>query len=124
MDFEVSVETQNAENRITKMLNTLQTVPVPDELSLWQTLDMKRKKADTEIFVGGTTAFTMIYPRGRPVFVRKKRSVRPTGIRKPRWVGAGARTQAPGSKRPILLPILFDRLCARMSDMMQRVVKW
>jgi hypothetical protein len=117
LEFKLDIEA--AGNRIGKMLNTLQTVPVPDELTLWQTEDMHRKRPDTEI-LNQTAARTRIYPRGRRVLVRKTIG---TLIKKPRVVRRRA-VATPGQRRPILRPELYDKLCARMNDMMRRFVKW
>jgi hypothetical protein len=123
MGFEILIETYSAEDRITKMLNTLQVVPVPAELTEWQIKDMKRKRPDTEA-INPTTGLTHIYPRGRPALMKRK-SVLRSPIKKAVLRGMGIRrTQQPSSNKPILRPALFMKLRERMNEMMQREIKW
>jgi hypothetical protein len=68
MGFEILIDTQAAEDRITGMLGKLQKVPVPAEFTEWQKQDMKRKYPTTEE-INPTTAATTIYPRS-PVKVQ------------------------------------------------------
>ena len=119
--FEIFIDTDAAEKTITDMMNTLQVVPIPAELTAWQREDMKRKVPNTEV-LNATAARTMIYPRGRTNLAANKRAPRRT---KPLLRGKATRISAPaGHHRPILRPELFDKLCQRMRELMDREVKW
>jgi hypothetical protein len=125
MSFEILIESWEAEERVEKMLNKLQVVPVPAELTAWQTEDMHRKIPNTET-INPTAALTMIYPRSRTQLVAKKGApIRRSTWNKPRVV---QRYRTGGiqhvSTRPILRPELFQKLCERMSRMLSRELKW
>jgi hypothetical protein len=119
--FEIFIDTEAAEARILKMERTLQAVPIPDELTAWQREDMKRKTPNTEVF-NPTAARTLIWPRGRPSLAVKKQPRR----MKPLLRGKATRIPQPKTvgHKPILRPILFDKLCERMHALMEREVKW
>jgi hypothetical protein len=110
MGFEILIETMAIEDRIVKMMNTLQTVPVPAELTAWQVDDMKRKHPNTEI-LNPTAAITRIWPRGR---TQAQRSALPQRRRTVRAAG----------KHPILRPVLLNKLEVRMQELLRREVKW
>ena len=110
MGFEILIETTAIEDRIIKMQNTLQTVPVPAELTAWQVDDMKRKHPNTEV-LNATAARTRIWPRGRT------QAQRAAGPQRRRVVRAAG-------KHPILRPVLYDKLVARMQALVRREVKW
>ena len=120
MPLEISIDTNAAEGRLGKMLNTLQTVPVPAELTLWQTEDMHRKYPNTEE-LNQTAARTLIYPHSRRARVRKTIG---SLIKKPTHRVMRRTAATPGHRRPILRPELYDKLSARMNDMMRRFVRW
>jgi hypothetical protein len=120
MGLEILIETDAAEARITKMLSTLQAVPIPAELTAWQAEDMKRTRPHTEVF-NPTAAWTMIYPRARAALVKRTQSLKVKPVRR----GKATRIQRPATgHRPILRPELFDKLCERMRALMEREVKW
>jgi hypothetical protein len=112
MGFEILIETWAIEERIEKMQAKLQVVPVPAELTAWQTEDMNRKHPITEV-INPTTAETRIWPRGRTT--RQLRT---------RQRIISRRVQRMPGKRPILRPELFNVLRARMNLMMTREIKW
>jgi hypothetical protein len=123
--FAITIDTMQAEKRITAMLAKLQVVPVPAELTAWQVQDMRRRYPHTEV-LSPTSAATMIYPRSRREsgWLKKKRPQRKT---KPLLRGKARRIGKPilqTSHRPILRPELFDRLRERMNEMMQREITW
>jgi hypothetical protein len=111
MSFEILIETDAAEKRLTEMIAKLQVVPIPAELTAWQVEDMKRKHPNTEV-INPTTGLTQIWPRGR---TQAQRSARPQRTRRV--------VRAPG-KHPILRPALFDKLVERMRLLMNRSVTW
>jgi hypothetical protein len=118
--FEILIETQAAEDRITKMMNKLQVVPIPAELTAWQREDMKRQRPSTET-LNPTAARTVIYPRARKHLLIKRAPRRV----KPLLRGKTTRIKQPaGHKRPILRPELFEILCVRMRELLHREVKW
>jgi hypothetical protein len=110
MGFEIIIDSWEAEGRLQKMIDQLQVVPVPAELTAWQREDMKRKNPITDI-INPTTAETRIWPRGRTVRQLKTRQ-RITSQRR----------RAPG-KHPILRPILFDMLRER-GRLLLRAINW
>lgn len=121
----ITIDTEQAEQRIIAMLAKLQVVPVPAELTAWQVQDMKRRFPHTEV-LSPTAAFTMIYPRSRRESSWLKTKRPPRKI-KPLLRGKAKRIGRPivqSSNRPILRPELFDRLRERMNEMMQREITW
>jgi hypothetical protein len=124
MTLLITIETEQAELRVTAMLAKLQAVPVANELTAWQREDMRRRYPHTET-LSRTAAMTRIYPRSRrqSTWLRAKRPPR----RKPLLRGKAKRVGKPilqASHRPILRPELFDRLRERMVAMMQREITW
>jgi hypothetical protein len=122
MSLEILIETGAIEERIEKMQQKLQVVPVPAELTAWQSEDMKRRYPNTEQ-MAPTAARTMIYPRSRrdATWLKKKRAA---PRQKPLLRGKATRIVPTGSNRPILRPALFERLRERMNEMMARELKW
>ena len=130
MSFEILIETWEAEGRVVNMINKLQVLPVPAELTEWQTEDMKRKIPNTET-INPTAAMTVIWPRGRTKTALRNRPLkRPSVFRSKTWskprIVQRYRTggQQATTSRPILRPALYEKLRDRMSDMMQREIKW
>jgi len=112
MSFEILIETWAIEERVEKMASKLQVVPVPAELTAWQTDDMNRKNPITEV-INPTAAETRIWPRGRTT---RQLSAR-------QRIVSRRVTRMPG-KRPILRPELFNMLRERMKQMMSREIQW
>jgi hypothetical protein len=105
-DLSIEIDTLAIEERVAKMADKMYTVPVPAELTAWQSEDMNRQYPQTQT-LNATAAFTMIYPRSRKqaVWLKKKRAA----PRKPVLRGRAT---------------LFDRLRDRMNAMMARELKW
>jgi hypothetical protein len=123
--FDITFDAAAAIARVDKMIATLASVPVPAELTAWQSEDMKRRYPETEV-LNATSARTRIYPRSRRdnSWLKQKR---PPRRAKPMLRGKATRIGkpiVPTSNRPILRPILFERLRERMNLMMQREIKW
>lgn len=111
-------------NDVLKQLQSLQDnitgldSKLGDTFMDWQRDDMNRKFPRMD---GGLRSVsTFIYPRSR--LQRRKGSGKSNGkqVRKRSRVVAGR----PGSTRPILRPILFDKLKARMNDMLKEAAQW
>jgi len=112
---------------------------MPNELTVWQTDDMHRKRPNTTE-PEPNVAMTMIYQRG----TRRSRTERPgidafyrTKIRKRRRrrkvkvafkiARRGRRKQGksgPSAARPILRPVLYDELQQRMNKLLTDKLKW
>jgi hypothetical protein len=92
------------------------------ELFNWQAEDMRRQFPEVEE-PDPWTAVAHIYPRSRKD--RPHQPARPHArARRARRPLLRIRRQSPGAKRPILRPILFDRLCARMQRLMEEKLTW
>jgi len=111
MSLEILIETYSTEERIEKMMAQLAVVPVPAELTTWQTDDMNRKNPITDV-INPTTAETRIWPRGRTVrqLSTRQRIMSRRVMRQP-------------GKRPILRPELFNMLRERMK-LLLRAIDW
>ena len=90
------------------------------ELFNWQAEDMRRQFPEVEE-PDPWTAVAHIYPRSRKERVRQPAHTRARRMRRPLL---RVRRQSPGAKRPILRPILFERLCARMQTLMEEKLTW
>jgi len=120
-DLSIEIDTLAIEERVAKMADKMYTVPVPAELTAWQSEDMRRQFPQTET-LNPTSAMTMIYPRSRKqgAWLKKKRAT----PRKPTLRGKAQRILPAGSNRPILRPALFERLRERMSALLKRELSW
>jgi hypothetical protein len=99
---------------------------MPQELENWQRDDMRRQFTNMET-PNYVTAETRIWPRSRTYDKTHRERPLPKRLRRaltsrPRLI-VGA-TGVPSSQRPILRPELFDKLCARMADLMERKLAW
>ena len=118
--FKYEFEGASAIATVADMLLRLERLPVDEELTVWQSDDMNRKRPETRTARGPTDAYTIIRNRGRKKRTWKKR---PKGYVTPK------KFRVPGgrfakSKRPILRPVLVEALEDRMSDMMRRELQW
>lgn len=106
---------------------------MPEELTAWQREDMHRKWPNTDV-INYVRVETEIWPRSRGASqnltrprselaprsrLSTQRGGRPNPIRK--WQGRAASTR---SSRPILRPELFDKLSARMRELMKSLISW
>jgi len=95
------------------------------ELARWQVEDMHRKYPNTTV-PDPWSVFTLIWPRSRkskphrPHIIGFKRG--PYGRGLPRLVRP--HHGVPTAHRPILRPVLFERLVERMGVMMAEKLKW
>ena len=123
MSFEILIESWDAEGRIERAIEKMKVVPVPAELTAWQSEDMRRRYPETDT-INPTTAMTTIYPRSRrdANWLKRKRAVIRRGVTPVRR-GPATRIVAP-SNRPILRPMLFYRLRERMRLMLVREASW
>jgi hypothetical protein len=109
------------------MLGKLKDFPneMADELTDWQTEDMKRKYPNTEL--KGNTAETDIWPHSRSAETEKQRIKAIAQQRAKRGTGtkkiAGFNMKGLSS-RPILQPDLYAKLCDRMDKLMQEKITW
>jgi hypothetical protein len=119
--FQVHLDTGKALARVEKMTSELVNFPVEmaEELTEWQTKDMRRRYPNTEL--NGKTAETSIWPTSRIAHLKSK-----TGMHKTRFKSrtSGAIRKGSGSSRPILRPILFDKLVERMAKLMEEHLSW
>lgn len=132
--YKVFLYTTDAEETLTRMQIQIRDVGhqiIPDQLMAWQREDMKRQYpfATMPNFV---SAETSIWPRSRTYErVHKKREARVRRFRKPMSAlpritgtfGMGKQFTAT-SRRPILRPELFDKLCERMEEVLAVNLKW
>jgi hypothetical protein len=101
-------------------LNNFGKHAMPDELTNWQSEDMKRHFPNTET-PDDKTAATEIFPRSRIPSQHKRPSAaarlvplaRPKGGSKP-----------PPSTRPILREELWNKLCERMDALLGNKLTW
>src|SRR5262245_19275842 len=114
------------EATLDSMMETINDFPVPmaEEFVKWQRQDMRRTYPNFDI-VDPKTIATSIWPRSRAsarYYRRKQIAQQNKGPRQKRIViKSTGRTK---SKRPILRPILFDKLCERMAALMEKVITW
>jgi len=116
--FQITLDAAAADARLAAMINKLQKLPLADELTAWQREDMKRRFPEIQD-VTPTSATTLIHTH-----TRGRGSARGRANRRQRSQGKKAPRPIIRSKRPILRPELFDRLCARMVAMLTRELKW
>jgi len=106
------------------MLTTISDFPAPmaEEFVTWQRDDMRRSYPKVDV-VDPMTVATSVYPRSRASARYYKQRER-QAPRKRRMVIKSAGRQRAGSNRPILRPSLFEKLCTRMDELMQRLIRW
>jgi hypothetical protein len=118
--FDIKVEadaTLKQFDALTKNIADLQTETTTTFLA-WQSEDMHRKFPKVE--GSGLSVATTIYPRSQ--LRRTKNLTGGKSVRRRSVIAAGR--PAPGSKRPILRPELFDQLKERMIDMVKEAFTW
>lgn len=107
IDFDISP----FQEKITGMIDKLETArmkEMPTEFINWQSEDLNRRQPRID---QQTEKSVMTYIRER------------TGSYTLRKV-EGKTRKVKQRSRPILRPLLFERLCIRMSDMLERVASW
>lgn len=111
---------------MTKSIAEFGSNDMPLELVTWQADDMHRRFPNMEK-PDEKTASTEIWPRSR-TYEQTHRATHPLPRRmqrplspKPRLIGA---TGKPVGHHPILRPELFEKLCKRMDDLLERRLKW
>jgi hypothetical protein len=80
-----------------------------EELTTWQTDDMKRQYPNTDLD-GPSSALTRIWPTSRLALARREAEPRPRVVRV--------------SARPILRPELFAKLRERMKVLLHEKLSW
>jgi hypothetical protein len=117
MPFEVKVESEKLLAQfddMPKRVSELET-KLPDVFLDWQREDMNRKfpKVDEH---SGLSVTTLVYPRSR--------------IKRPPRQGGGKKTERKpprrviGISRPILRPVLVEKLFDRMKEMCREALEW
>lgn len=97
-----------------KSLNELVATEIPEELTDWQTEDMRRKYPNTTKTDDG--AFTRIWPTSRIAGQRPRRfRAAPSKTR----MSGGAKGQK--VRRPILRPALLESLVDRMGELLKSI---
>lgn len=124
----IVADTYAIEKRLTDMqiaIRDLADKDIGKELHDWQVEDMKRTFPETEepTFLSSETT---IYPRSRTYGKQGKgKEQRESLFKRHRPIAAMPRLKGtPGSKRPILRPMLYDKLVERMGALMTRVLSW
>jgi len=127
-----SVEVQGVDPLIAKLDRLTKQIEVaeeemPRELVTWQREDMHRKFPNMQAGQAGdeTTALTSIWPRSRLIKPREKQPRLTGGPR----LKKAPRVALPGSgrvhsTRPVLRPELYDRLVARMTELIGKAMQW
>jgi hypothetical protein len=110
------LDTTQVQARIANMAAQVAAMPpkMQEQMTTWQSADMNRKRPETETPDDHTVA-TQVWRRGRPMVMLLK---------------TGSKFSHPGhpyrgmmSVRPILRPVLFDQLHARMVALLA-AIKW
>jgi hypothetical protein len=108
--------------RLEDMSKKLEEFPkqMADELTAWQTEDMRRRYPNTETEENAVS--TEIWPTSRVVERDQKKINKIIKARKSsNMIGTVKRS---GSTRPILRPELYDKLVARMDELMAKDLTW
>lgn len=94
---------------------------MPREFIDWQRTDMRRRYPTMQTGQTGndTTVMTSIWPRSRQVVQRRQSATQPKRRAGPRMVGPRHH-----SMRPILRVELYDKLKARMTELIWKALKW
>jgi hypothetical protein len=119
MSLTISLDVSGLINRLNSMEAKLNEFPkhMADELTDWQTEDMKRRYPNTETEENAVS--TNIWPTSR-VVERDQKKINAILKNKSRTrVVARAKGQ-----RPILRPVLFEKLVQRMDDLMGKELTW
>jgi hypothetical protein len=106
-----------------EQIQTLGKEEMAKELTEWQTKDMKRTYPNTKQ-EDDTTVSTEIWPRSRLSETRKPSQTKRVRVYAPPRSGGGGGPRQATSTRPILRSELFATLCTRMSELLNRVLKW
>jgi hypothetical protein len=116
-----SLDTSKLEKRLTDMqekLRELGQVQLGQELKDWQSEDMHRKRPRTRIWARGKRASTIIRPHSIAEMKHSRKAAARATRRKSGW---GPRQHT--STRPILRPVLYERLETRMRELLEKI-KW
>ena len=119
MPFEIKVDADGALRQFDELQQNIADLEhkLPDTFLLWQREDMHRHFP--KLVGGGMSVSTEIFPRSR--LPRKNKQSGGKSTRRRAHIAA----HRPGaSTKPILRPELFDRLCARMVEMLKEAAKW
>jgi hypothetical protein len=127
--IEINIEADGLIKRIDDQINDMDVLAseqddnsVAGEFVKWQSDDMNRKYPNLSR-PDQYTSYTIIWPRsrlsGQRPTIRTIRGMR-VAIRNPRPQNTVMRR----SSRPILRPELFEKLRARMIELLQRVGRW
>ena len=117
----ISFDTSKLQKRLddmTEQLKALGQVQLGQELKAWQSEDMHRKHPTQRVWAKGKRASTIIRPHSIYEMKRSKKAAQRATRRKSGW-GPLAHT----STRPVLRAELYDRLTARMHDLIAKI-KW
>jgi hypothetical protein len=118
----ITLDTSRLEATLDSMLEQLKLFPddMASELTEWQTKDMRRRYPNTEI--KGDSVETDVWPTSRlqEQDRTKIRAAMKRGVirKKPGSVRGGSST------RPILRTELYEKLVARMTDLMEERLSW
>jgi hypothetical protein len=120
----VSIDTTEVEQALQQELQALTEFPIAmaEELTAWQTEDMKRNYPNTT--TTQNTATTMIWPRSR--LSEQRQAQRRQAMRQPNRRSGLPRPRGAlvHSARPILREELFDQLTERMDELMVDKLGW
>jgi hypothetical protein len=120
MALHFEIDTDKVVKRVDAMVQKIATLPIAREFTAWQREDMHRHYPTTQESSNPTAVQTSIFPRSRKPSVRKK----PPQSKRPLFRGRIQRVNQPASTRPILRPNLYDKLCARMANLMETYLRW
>jgi hypothetical protein len=122
----VSLDTSGLVARLDAMTEKLKEFPkyMADELTAWQTEDMRRRYPNTETEESAVS--TEIWPTSRVVEKDQKKINKIIRARKNAGGKALAvRSQVKGGHhKPILRPELYDKLVVRMDELMAKELTW
>ena len=112
---------ENLSNQMEALLERIDGLDteIAAELHAWQVEDMNRKYPETKQTADGAT--TSVWPRSRSNTSRRRAIIAATRNLRKRGIKAGGAVR---SNRPILRPVLAERLRERMLELGKRVLTW
>jgi hypothetical protein len=120
----ISLDVSGLLARVDGMIGKLNEFPgrIAEELTTWQTEDMRRRYPNTEPDDGGAT--TKIWPTSRVVEQDKKKIAVAMKTRKSSGGRPLSLVVRSGTQRPILRPQLYVKLVKRMDELTKKELTW
>jgi hypothetical protein len=120
----ISIDASGPIAAVEKMIAGLTVFPtqIAEELTTWQTEDMRRRYPNTEPDDGGAT--TKIWPTSRVVEQDKKKIAAAMKTRKSSGGRPLSLVVRSGTQRPILRPQLYAKLVKRMDELTKKELTW